>query len=89
VVKSILQPDTKRCYICGNWLTARQTHHVFGAPNRGLSGKYGLTVDVCPRCHRLIHAGMYMDALHKEGQAKFENVFHDESFVKIFGKNYL
>ena len=41
-----------RCYICGRY-TQTENHHIFfGKGNRILSDDYGLTVFLCPECHK-------------------------------------
>lgn len=82
------------CYICGRG-GPLERHHIFGGnPNRGHSEHYGLTVHLCPYCHRDGKEGVHadpdiMEALHKIGQAAFEKANSRQEFIKVFGKNYL
>ena len=94
MAKSIMQTDKERCYICGG--RASEEHHVFHGSNRKNSDIWGLTVYLCPRCHRTsntaIHGkdGHEMDvALKKAAQKSFEILHSHEEFMEIFGKNYL
>ena len=54
-VKSILQKDKSRCYICGGYGTSvdpLDCHHVFFGALRSKSDRYGLTVYIHHnRCH--------------------------------------
>ena len=54
-MKSIMQSDTSRCYLCarnGNG-DRLEKHHVFGGSNRKFSEEDGLTVFLCgDSCHR-------------------------------------
>lgn len=53
--RSIISGDRKRhCYICGRNCTT-QVHHMIPGSYRGMSEKYGLTVNLCPQCHRELH----------------------------------
>lgn len=92
-MKSIIQKE-KRCFFCGS-VRNLEKHHIFGGTkNRKWSEKYGLTVELCPFCHRDNRDGVHgnrekMDALHRIGQAAFEKTHTREEFWGIFGKNYL
>lgn len=91
-MKSIIQKE-KRCFFCGS-VRNLEKHHIFGGANRKWSEKYGLTVELCPFCHRDNREGVHgsrekMDALHRIGQAAFEKTHTREEFRGIFGKNYL
>lgn len=85
--------DKKQCFMCGTnrWL---ELHHVMGGADRKKSEKYGLTVYLCHYCHNEPPSGVHhnkhkMDWLRAEGQKRFEEVFPDLDWQKIFGKNYL
>lgn len=92
-MKSILQKDNDRCFICGSrrWL---EEHHVFGASNRKNSEKHGLKVKLCHYCHNEPPDGVHHNrqndlALKRLAQRKFEETHSREDFMKIFGRNYL
>ena len=80
------------CYLC-HAFGATEEHHVFNNnPNRKLSDKYGLTVYLCPACHREAHANYKVRVeLKRYAQAtameRYEWTIDD--FRRIFGKNYL
>lgn len=89
----------RKCFLCGrNGNGDRlERHHIFGAANRPLSEKYGLTVYLCgERCHRTGRYSVHQNAevadyLHRYGQRKAmqEQGWTAEEFKDIFGKNYL
>lgn len=91
-MESILQANRK-CYICGRSNGALHVHHVFeGTANRAVSDRYGLTVFVCPNCHRAIHENpKALEWLKREAQEKamIEYDWSADQFRKRFGKNYL
>lgn len=91
-MRSIISEE-KECYICGatRWL---ELHHIFPASNRNNSTKYGLVVYLCHYCHNEPPNGVHqnrerMDWLRAIGQRRFNEVYPDLDFFKIFGKNYL
>ena len=61
-MKSIVENEpAEQCFMCG----ARgqlERHHIFGAANRDWSEKYGLTVHLCPYCHRDNKEGVHNNA---------------------------
>jgi hypothetical protein len=88
-MESILQ-QSRRCLVCG--ITAVECHHVFGASNRKLSEKYGLTVWLCHKHHNEPPEGVHFnrefaDDLKEWAQMEFEK-YYQLDFVKLFGKNY-
>lgn len=103
-MKSIMHNKSDRtCYLCMmlhddySEKIVREEHHVpFGRGIRPLSEKYGLKVYLCLLHHR--HDGGE-EAVHKnpdirrmldkKAQLKFEEMYPDKDFRKIFGKNYL
>lgn len=91
--------DYRKCFLCGRTETSYnrlEVHHIFGAANRPLSDKYGLTVTLCHACHNEPPDGAHYNAdvmanLHRYGQLKAmkEQGWTVEQFIEIFGKNYL
>ena len=82
----------RKCYFCGStqWL---ERHDVFGGACRKLSEKYGLVVNLCHECHNEPPDGVHHNAdsrhrLQELAQEKFEEVYPDLDFIKIFGRNY-
>jgi hypothetical protein len=92
-MKSIMHSESDGyCYLCGAYLREPERHHVFGGTaNRRLSEKYGLTVRLCPDCHRQAHSGGngLAETLHIQGQLDFERANPDLIFINVFGRNYL
>jgi len=98
-MKSIIQQDKERCYLCGRYACgdALDKHHVFGAANRKNSEQYGLTVYLHHNsCHifgRLaVHRNYAMNLDIKERAQKAAMEYYGwtvEDFRKIFGKNYI
>ena len=90
-MKSIVERDpAERCFLCGTW-GQLEKHHIFGGPNRKWSEKYGMTVHLCPVCHRDNRRGVHGDAekmlaLHQTGQREFEQKYSHKKFMQIFGK---
>lgn len=94
MARSIINQDPEACYLCGCYLRYRESHHIFGGPNRKLSEKYGLKVYLCHRCHQDHREGVHhnpekMKYLHEKGQQAFEEAYSHERFMEVFGKNYI
>ncbi len=96
--KSIIQPEKKRCYLCGCNARADyfglDEHHVYGGPNRYLSEKYGLKVYLCHgRCHlNGVHKSADINNFLKAEVQKIAMVHYGwtlERFIEIFGKSYI
>ena len=94
-MKSIIQEDKTRCYICGSarWI---EVHHVFGGVDRKTSDKYGLTVPLCHYCHNEPPNGVHQNKeIRKVLQAKVQKIamkhygWDMEAWRSRFGKNYL
>ena len=90
--QSILVESMDYCIVCGR--PHPHKHHVFGASNRKWSEKYGLTVPLCYEHHNGSDKGVHFDkvldkALKIMAQRKFEETYPEESFMRIFGRNYL
>lgn len=93
--KSIIDRDAKgQCFICGE-TGYTERHHIYGSANRNYSEQYGLTVYLCPECHRISDVSAHKNkevryTLQRIGQRAFETKCGSrEQFVKMFGKNYL
>ncbi|MFQ8723052.1 MAG: hypothetical protein ACLR9Q_17670 [Enterocloster sp.] len=93
-MKSIVENEpAEQCFMCGAW-GQLERHHIFGAANRDWSEKYGLTVHLCPYCHRDNKEGVHNNArkmrrLQEAGQRAFERLHGHRRFMDIFKKNYL
>lgn len=78
-----------KCYICKKY-GVTETHHMLHGSRRKMADKYGLTVKLCPTCHRLLHdTGLHDLDLEQEAQRRFEKEYGHEKFMEVFGKNYL
>lgn len=90
--ESILPTRAGRCYVCGKETdTAR--HEIFGGTaNRKNSKAEGLWINVCPKCHTLIHAlpnEEYDLHLKRNAQWMYECSHTRDEFIKLFGRNWL
>lgn len=95
-MKSIIQKDRDRCYICGKNANFEplDEHHVYAGANRKLSEKYGLKV-------YLHHLSCHLNGVHKDGdlanklkadvqrQAMKHYGWSIDDFIGIFGKSYV
>ena len=93
--KSIIDRNIKgQCFICGKYGDT-ECHHIFFGSNRKYSEQYGLTVYLCPECHRTSEVSVHKNGevnrtLKRIGQRAFESKCGSrDKFIKIFGKNYL
>ena len=91
-MKSILQEDPEYWFICGRYGT--EIHHVFyGTANRKLSDKYGMVIGLCYNHHRGnkgVHHNRELDLrLKRMAQERFIQVYPEQDFLAIFGRNYL
>lgn len=89
-MKSRLQQEMKKCYLCdgGGEL---HPHHIFNGALKKKSELYGYIVMVhnIP-CHRLIHDNPNVAReLKIEAQKDFEKEHTRGEFIKIFKKSYL
>ena len=88
---SIIPNNVKgRCYICGYWGTTQEHHMIHGTANRKNADHYGLTVQLCPRCHMNLHDhGDYDKDLQRVAQQEFEKRWGHKEWMKVFQKSYL
>lgn len=100
--KSILQGDTKECYVCRkrygmSAVGGLQRHHIYyGNKNRSVSEKNGFWVWLMPIWHNAsnvaVHCknGAALDLeLKRDCQRKFEETHTREEFLSLIGRNYL
>ena len=92
MTKSIVTKDLERCFVCGSSLRLEMHHCIGGTANRKQSDKHGLTVPLCPDCHRGpkgVHHNKQLDLYIKRyAQMQLEKEFSYAEFMKVFGKNY-
>ena len=92
-MKSIVQEDLSRCYVCG-CSQGLEIHHVMsGMANRPLSTKYKLLVALCAEHHRG-KTGVHQDyslnlCIKHDAQLAFEKKHGHTLWMKTFQKNYL
>ena len=91
---SILQKEMNKCYVCGTNQNLHIHEVFFGWANRKLSIKYGCCISLCARHHNMSGDGVHFNraldlSIKKDMQKRFEEVYKDLDFVKIFGRNYL
>lgn len=85
---SLLDTEQGICYLCQQ--TGQTVRHeiYMGTGERRLSKKYGLWINLCPACHREVHAepqGRKAVQLDKDAEAAFLAQGHSEDeFVRIF-----
>ena len=98
-MKSIIQEDKERCYLCGmnTYFEPLDEHHVYSGANRKLSEKYGLKVYLHhSRCHIFSKTAVHQNVtINNALKAKVQKIAMEhygwtvEDFIKLFGKNYL
>lgn len=83
--------EKRECALCGRW-DYLETHHVFeGAGRRAISDRLGLTIDICPACHRSIHAKPKAWEWLKERTQREYMTAHgmtDEGWINEFGRSW-
>ena len=89
---SIMYKSPDRCFICGKF-TPLEEHHVWhGTANRRLADKDGLTVYLCPECHRELHDKGKADRLLMALGEIYWLLRYDmtkEEFIKRYGRSEL
>ena len=85
---SIMATTAGECYLCP-YVGDTARHEVFyGTGTRALSKRYGLWVNLCPRCHAEVHAdpeGEKAVTLDTDARAAFMAEGHSEAeFIRIF-----
>ena len=90
-MKNIITTCMNRCYLCGSYQRI-EIHHIYSNAFRKKSTRYGLVVPLCYNCHQGTNGVHFnrekMDYLRKLGQIRFEEVYPDLDFIKIFGRDY-
>lgn len=84
--------ELKTCWVCGTPQNIHK-HHIFGGPNRKISEKHGMTVNLCMEHHtgnNGVHFNKTLDLQLKQmAQRNFELLFGHDEFMKAIGRNYL
>lgn len=91
-MKSILENNRDKCFICGSRRNL-QEHHVYFGGLRKVSEANGFKVSLCMDCHKGdegVHFDIVKDyELKRICQAKYEEAHTRQEFMKIIGRNYL
>lgn len=88
IMKSILQVEQDKCFLCGKKGNL-DTHHVMNGPFRKKSEKWGGVIKVCRDCHRKIHDNPSLAKELKQGfQHTFGLLYGQNLWMKEFKKNY-
>lgn len=94
-MESILTTQKDVCYVCQR-TTHTELHHIFyGHGLRPVSDRLGLTVYLCPDCHKGTYGvhGKNGKALNYDlkqiAQFTYEETHSREEWMKEVGKNYL
>lgn len=91
---SILQGDTRECYLTGATDGLHRHHIYFGNPNRKISEANGFWVWLRWDWHNGAEYGVHFNRdldlkLKRECQEKYEETHSREEFRKLIGKCYL
>lgn len=102
-MRSVIQIDDDRCFVC-QMAMGTEWHHLFpGVPNRKLSEQDGMKILVCRHCHDELHfgkkSGELMDKYQRLGQEKWEAFYGPglllqgksprDEFIHRYGRNWL
>lgn len=87
--KSIIH-NGESCYLCGRGGVLETHHVVHGSGRRILADQDGLTVKLCPQCHRNLHDFGWNDKdLQKIGMAAWMREYGTkEDFIRRYGRAY-
>ena len=99
-VKSIVQLDEDRCFLCGTparWDDPLDTHHCFGGALRKKSDREGLTVKLHHiTCHQFSPSAVHnnkgnMLYVKQQAQIAWQDYYGrtTKEFIQEYGKNYL
>lgn len=96
MAQSIIQTE-RECYLCGRTDDLHEHHCLEGAyrgNKKNLYGaeKYGLTVWLCPRCHRETHASESRMAFFRkiaQTTAMRHYGWDEWEFIKRIGRSFL
>lgn len=82
------------CLICETPYNLHKHHIFYGAGRRAKSEQYGCWCFLCARHHNGSNAGVHLNSvldrkLKAATQKRFNAVYKELDFIKIFGKSYL
>ena len=86
---SILQTE-KECYVTGSSVNL-DLHHVYAGSRRKASDRWGCVVWLRHDIHMDLHQrDTELDLrIKRECQERFEEIYDHDTFMRVFGKNYL
>lgn len=99
-MKSIMHKKDGSCYLCmllNNDYSDKpdlEEHHALFGSRHELAEKFGLKVYLCKKHHtaggiEAVHFNPLLSSMLKDkAQRRFEEVYPNLDFMKIFGKNY-
>lgn len=81
------------CYLCDRQ-GMMEVHHCLSGSYRSLAEKYGLTVKLCPDCHRFVHSGAGATtkrrmAAEAQRRAMGEHNWTMDEWLDIFNKSWI
>ena len=82
--------EAGECFVCWRHTDTARHEIMQGICNRRLSKEDGLWINVCPECHRKIHAQPLQYLWLKEAaQRLYEAEYGHDDWMWRYGKNYL
>ncbi len=90
--KSIISNE-RECLVCKTKQGLHKHHIFYGTANRKKSEKYGCWCYLCGKHHNLSSEGVHFNKalnqkIQSKCQARFEELYPDLDFIKIFGRSY-
>lgn len=81
------------CYLCDAQGIV-EVHHVMGGSYRQIADSYGLTVELCPACHRFIHSAKGTETRRqlqhdKQQEAMDKLGWNVNDWISVFSKSWL
>lgn len=90
---SILATTAGECYLCHHVGDTARHEVYYGTGTRALSKRYGLWVDLCPRCHNQVHGdpdGEKAKVLRTDAERAFIAAGHSPAeFRRLFITGYV
>lgn len=90
--KSIISNE-KECFLCKSTMNLHK-HHIYPGALRDKSEQYGCWIYLCAIHHNMSNEGIHFNREFDKQvralcQKKFNQVYPDKDFIKIFKKSYL
>lgn len=88
-IPSIMKTEDGLCFLHKGYCETVRHEIYFGVGNRKVSKENGFWVNVCPRCHRFIHAEKNIDEkLKRECYTEYTRTHTPKEFYELIGKYY-